>query len=134
MWQEIFHIPRQKRRQFIDVSDREGLLPLAPDVDRPLDPNVGNTASIPARYRVQCNLLTVLFIQYNINIYIYIYIIFQFFIYMYIQSVYLYRFANILHSVHSCGEYDRLMQGVFENYPTIKFKDSYLNAVCKNLP
>ncbi len=39
------------------------------------------------------------------------------------------RFANILHAVHSCGEYDRLMQGVFENYPNIKFKDSYLNAV-----
>ena len=39
------------------------------------------------------------------------------------------RLANILHSVYSCGEYDRLMQGVFENYPQIKFKDSYMNAV-----
>ena len=49
VWQEIFQIPRQKRRQFIDVSHREGTLPLAPDVDRPLDPNVGNMASMPAR-------------------------------------------------------------------------------------
>lgn len=40
---------------------------------------------------------------------------------------------NILHAVHSCGEYDRLMQGIFENYPTIKFKDSYMSAVSRLL-
>ncbi|XP_046631154.1 chromosome transmission fidelity protein 18 homolog [Daphnia pulicaria] len=91
VWQEIFHIPRQKRSQYMVENEREGMLPLAPDVDRPLAPNAGNNASMPA------------------------------------------RFANILHAVHSCGEYDRLMQGVFENYPNIKFKDSYLNAVCIGL-
>jgi len=90
VWQEIFHIPRPKQREYINSCDR-GTLPLAPDVDRPIDANVGNAASMPA------------------------------------------RFANILHSVYSCGEYDRLMQGVFENYPEIKFKDSYMNAVCSGL-
>jgi len=39
------------------------------------------------------------------------------------------RFATILQSVYSCGDYDRLMNGVFENYAAIKFKDSYLSAV-----
>lgn len=39
------------------------------------------------------------------------------------------RFMNVLHAVYSCGEYDRLLLGVFDNYPTIKFKDSYMQAV-----
>lgn len=91
VWQEIFHIPRQKKSQYMGPIEHEGMLPLAPDVDKPLAPNAGNNASMPA------------------------------------------RFANILHSVHSCGEYDRLLQGVFENYPTIKFKDSYLSSVCTGL-
>jgi hypothetical protein len=30
-------------------NEREGMLPLAPDVDRPLAPNAGNNASMPAR-------------------------------------------------------------------------------------
>lgn len=49
VWQEIFHIPRPKRRQYIEVQDREGLLPMAPDVDRPLEPEAGQTASLSAR-------------------------------------------------------------------------------------
>lgn len=49
VWQEIFHIPRPKRRQYIETVDRESTLPLAPDVDRPLEASAGNTASIPAR-------------------------------------------------------------------------------------
>merc|ERR1712071_131385 len=90
VWQEIFQIPRPKRREYVNTCDRT-TLPMAPDIDRPIDPNLGNAASMPT------------------------------------------RFASILHSVYSCGEYERLMQGVFENYPEIKFKDSYMNAVCSGL-
>jgi chromosome transmission fidelity protein 18 len=39
------------------------------------------------------------------------------------------RFRNILHAVHACGDYDRLQQGVFENYLNIKFKDSRMENV-----
>lgn len=49
VWQEIFHIPRPKRRQYIEVRDRDALLPMAPDVDVPLDPHAGETATISAR-------------------------------------------------------------------------------------
>lgn len=48
VWQEIFHIPRPKRREYVNTCDA-GTLPLAPDIDRPIDPNVGNAASTPAR-------------------------------------------------------------------------------------
>jgi len=92
VWTEIFHIPRPKRRQHFQHAEREGPLPLAPDLDRPLDAQMSaNAASLPA------------------------------------------RFATILQSVYSCGDYDRLMNGVFENYAAIKFKDSYLSAVCTGL-
>lgn len=49
VWQEIFHIPRQKRNQYMGANEPQGMLPLAPDVDRPLAPNAGNNASMPAR-------------------------------------------------------------------------------------
>lgn len=39
------------------------------------------------------------------------------------------RFKSILHTVMSCGEYDRLMQGTFENYLSVQFKDSQLENV-----
>jgi len=43
------------------------------------------------------------------------------------------RFRSILSTVQSCGEYDRLMQGVFENYLNIKFKDCNMIRVGKGL-
>eukprot|EP00092_Neocalanus_flemingeri_P030900 GFUD01033557.1.p1 GENE.GFUD01033557.1~~GFUD01033557.1.p1 ORF type:complete len:883 (+),score=321.60 GFUD01033557.1:37-2685(+) len=43
------------------------------------------------------------------------------------------RYRSILATVQSCGEYDRLVQGVFENYLNIKFKDSGMNGVVKGL-
>ena len=39
------------------------------------------------------------------------------------------RFRSVLHSVQACGDYDRLQQGVFENYLNIKFKDSRMENV-----
>jgi len=43
------------------------------------------------------------------------------------------RYRSILATVQSCGEYDRLVQGVFENYLNIKFKDSGMAGVVKGL-
>jgi len=43
------------------------------------------------------------------------------------------RFKIILSSVQSCGEYDRVLAGVFENYVNIKFKDSGLENVVRGL-
>jgi len=43
------------------------------------------------------------------------------------------RYRSILATVQRCGEYDRLVQGVFENYVNIKFKDSGMAAVVKGL-
>ncbi|XP_059092266.1 chromosome transmission fidelity protein 18 homolog isoform X2 [Tigriopus californicus] len=39
------------------------------------------------------------------------------------------RFSNMFHLASSCGDYDKLMQGVFENYLQVKFKDSQLENV-----
>ena len=39
------------------------------------------------------------------------------------------RFRNVLSTVQACGDYDRLQQGVFENYLNIKFKDSRMENV-----
>ena len=33
------------------------------------------------------------------------------------------RYTNILKSVQSCGDYEKMMQGAFENYLLVKFKD-----------
>jgi len=43
------------------------------------------------------------------------------------------RYRSILSTVQSCGEYDRLVQGVFENYLNIKFKDTGMAGVVKGL-
>ena len=34
------------------------------------------------------------------------------------------RFRNVLRTVQSCGDYEKLQQGVFENYLNVKFKDT----------
>lgn len=39
------------------------------------------------------------------------------------------RFQNILSIVHGTGEYDKLAQGLFENYLDCKFKDPYMAGV-----
>lgn len=39
------------------------------------------------------------------------------------------RFKNVLHTVQACGDYERLQQGVFENYLSMKFKDSRMENV-----
>ncbi|XP_046855742.1 chromosome transmission fidelity protein 18 homolog [Xenia sp. Carnegie-2017] len=38
-------------------------------------------------------------------------------------------FYNLLHLVSSNGQYNKLENGIFENYLSMKFKDSYLNQV-----
>lgn len=43
------------------------------------------------------------------------------------------RYRNVLGMVQSCGEYDRLVAGVFENYLTVKFKDNGLRNVVNGL-
>ncbi|KRT81397.1 AAA protein, partial [Oryctes borbonicus] len=43
------------------------------------------------------------------------------------------RMANVLHTVNSFGDFDRVMLGVFENYPKMKVKDSSLVATCEAL-
>ncbi|KAL4241036.1 hypothetical protein ACF0H5_001814 [Mactra antiquata] len=39
------------------------------------------------------------------------------------------RFSNILSVVQSAGEYEKLTQGLFENYLDCKFKDPYMDGV-----
>ena len=33
------------------------------------------------------------------------------------------RYKTMLRTVQACGDYDRVLQGVFENYLDVKFKD-----------
>ena len=43
------------------------------------------------------------------------------------------RFKTILNSVQGCGDYEKMIQGAFENYLMIKFKDVKMqNALCGN--
>ncbi|XP_069181013.1 chromosome transmission fidelity protein 18 homolog isoform X3 [Procambarus clarkii] len=44
-----------------------------------------------------------------------------------------FRFQNILKTTQSCGEYDRLTQGWFENFPSIKFKHTNMDPVSMGL-
>jgi hypothetical protein len=45
------------------------------------------------------------------------------------------RMCGVLHTVQSCGDYDRLVQGVYENFLNMSFRDSRLEAVrYVNLP
>ena len=39
------------------------------------------------------------------------------------------RFRTVLSSVYAGGDYGRLMEGVFENYLDVKFKDMHLENV-----
>ena len=43
------------------------------------------------------------------------------------------RFWTMLRSVQACGDYEKMIQGTFENYLTIKFKDVKMqNVLCGN--
>jgi hypothetical protein len=39
------------------------------------------------------------------------------------------RFRSSLRTIYACGDYEKIMEGVFENYLTVKFKDSCLENV-----
>ncbi|KAJ9591978.1 hypothetical protein L9F63_001490, partial [Diploptera punctata] len=43
------------------------------------------------------------------------------------------RMQYILRSVQCCGDYDRLAQGVYENFPNLTSRDSHLDIVCFGL-
>ena len=43
------------------------------------------------------------------------------------------RYKKILSTVYSCGEYERVVQGVFENYVNMQFKDLRLENVTRSL-
>lgn len=40
-----------------------------------------------------------------------------------------FRFKHILQIVEQCGELDRIIEGLFENYLNINFKDSKMDLV-----
>ncbi|KAJ8979267.1 hypothetical protein NQ317_012737 [Molorchus minor] len=44
-----------------------------------------------------------------------------------------FRMAKILHVVSSFGDYERVAQGVFENFPRLKLKDSSLSGISQSL-
>lgn len=39
------------------------------------------------------------------------------------------RFHHMLHVIQACGEHEKLMQGIFENYLEVKFKDPHMDAI-----
>jgi len=39
------------------------------------------------------------------------------------------RFDTVLRTCQNFGEYEKLMDGVFENYLNVKFRDSYFQSV-----
>ncbi|KAK9695050.1 ATPase family associated with various cellular activities (AAA) [Popillia japonica] len=43
------------------------------------------------------------------------------------------RMAKVLHTINAFGDYERVTQGVFENYPKMKVKDSTLVGTCEAL-
>ena len=45
------------------------------------------------------------------------------------HPVSIHRFNNIVSVIMSCGEYEKMAQGVFENYLNTKIKDSSLYTV-----
>jgi len=47
-----------------------------------------------------------------------------------VYYIYFFRINSVLKTVQSYGDYEKLSQGVFENYLTLKHKDSSLTNVC----
>ena len=41
------------------------------------------------------------------------------------------RFRTMLRSIQACGDYEKVMQGVFENYLEIKFKDVKMQSILR---
>lgn len=46
-----------------------------------------------------------------------------------IYTTYFFSVGAVLKTVQGCGDYDRLAQGVFENYLNMKIKDSSMVSV-----
>lgn len=43
------------------------------------------------------------------------------------------RFYNVLHIAQSFGDYEKVIQGVYENFPKVPFKDSSMKGVAYGL-
>ena len=39
------------------------------------------------------------------------------------------RYHSVLSTIYACGDYEKIMEGVFENYLNVKFKDSCFENV-----
>ncbi|XP_022801966.1 chromosome transmission fidelity protein 18 homolog [Stylophora pistillata] len=91
IWQEIFQLPKPKRRRFADVADTENHKSLGGGLE-------GNISSVGEQRGITS-----------------------------LAS----RFHTVLHSAMSNGQYDKVTQGLFENYLQVKFKDpSFEVVVC----
>ncbi|RMX48371.1 hypothetical protein pdam_00016308 [Pocillopora damicornis] len=98
IWQEIFQLPKPKRRRFADIADIENHKNLADNRGMPLGGFQGNMSSV-GEQRGMTSLAS--------------------------------RFHTVLHSAMSNGQYDKVTQGLFENYLQVKFKDpSFEVVVC----
>ena len=42
------------------------------------------------------------------------------------------RVDRIYREAQACGEFNRLVQGLHENFPLMKFKDPFMRSVSKN--
>uniref|UniRef100_A0A1B6LVK8 AAA+ ATPase domain-containing protein n=1 Tax=Graphocephala atropunctata TaxID=36148 RepID=A0A1B6LVK8_9HEMI len=89
VWQEIFQIPRPKRKAFVDTVNRDPNQLLRPDLDS-------------CESKMSTSTLTE-------------------------------RTSSVLRTVQGCGDYERLAQGVFENYLNMKIKDSSMISVANGL-
>ncbi|XP_054268805.1 chromosome transmission fidelity protein 18 homolog [Macrosteles quadrilineatus] len=88
VWQEIFQIPKPKRKTFVETVSRDAAK-AALDLD-------------------SCNTKTS-------------------------TSTLSERIRSVLKTVQGCGDYDRLAQGVFENYLNMKSKDSTMVSISSGL-
>ena len=54
---------------------------------------------------------------------------------LYFETVVLHicRVDRIYREAQACGEFNRLVQGLHENFPLMKFKDPFMRSVSKNV-
>ncbi|KAG8312262.1 Chromosome transmission fidelity protein 18 [Homalodisca vitripennis] len=89
VWQEIFQIPRPKRKTFVDTVNRDSNQNPRVDLDS-------------CEIKMNSSALTE-------------------------------RANSVLRTVQGCGDYERLAQGVFENYLNMKIKDSSMISIANGL-
>uniref|UniRef100_A0A1B6J544 AAA+ ATPase domain-containing protein n=1 Tax=Homalodisca liturata TaxID=320908 RepID=A0A1B6J544_9HEMI len=89
VWQEIFQIPRPKRKTFVDTVNRDSNQNPRVDLDS-------------CEIKMNSSALTE-------------------------------RASSVLRTVQGCGDYERLAQGVFENYLNMKIKDSSMISIANGL-